>query len=334
MSKSSSSSKKFHFSIDTWLPVIIFLLVAVIFGIATGGQLYSTYNLKSIFSQTVATIIAGLGMIFVAAMGGTDITCGVIVGLVGYFGLLAATNINPFMLIPVALLIGLCSGLFLGFLNAKLKVSSFMASLAMLMGLRAVVTYSLSNNSYYMPDELDFIDGFWFKLIVLIILVVLIIYIFHYTRFGMYVRAIGENEVAVQHAGVNVTAVKIGAFVVSGVLASIAAIFTCARLGGSSSTMGTGFEMKVMMALFIAGVPVQGGYGTKVYKLLLGAPTIMILENGLVLCGASGAVTQLIRGLVLLGAVSLTAFLGKRFANVGVEAAANQKVVAEEGSKS
>ena len=330
---SKSKAKKFHFNIDTWLPVIIFALVAVIFGVATKGQIYSAYNIKSIFSQTVATIIAGLGMIFVAAMGGTDITCGVIVGLVGCFGLMAATNISPILLIPVALAIGIGSGLLLGFINAKLKVSSFMTSLAMLISYRAIVQEVLLSNSYYMPESLEFFDDLWFKVIVLVALVAIIIYVFHYTRFGMYVRAIGENEVAVRHAGVNVEKVKIGAFVISGLMAGIAAIFTCARLGGSSSTMGSGFEMKVMMTLYIAGVPVQGGYGTKIYKLLLGAPTIMLLENGLVLCGAGGSVVQLIRGLVLLGAVSLTAYLGKRFANVGVEAAANQKAVATEGSK-
>lgn len=324
-----SKSKKVSFNINTWLPVIIFVLVAVIFGIATKGNLFTPTNLMNLFNQSVPAIIAGLGMIFVAAMGSTDISCGVIVALVGCFGLMASTNVNPFLLIPVSLLIGIASGLLLGYINAKRKVSSFMASLAMMMAYRAVVNLVLSNTSYYLPDSLKFVDSMAFKVVSVIILVAIIVYVFHYTRFGIYVRDIGENEVAVKHTGINVDAVKIAAFAISGLMAAIAGIYMVARLGGTNNTIGTGFEMKVMMAMFIAGVPVQGGVGSKIYKLLLGAPTIMMLENGLVLCGTSGAVTQLVRGLVLLAAVALTAYMGKRFANVGVEAAQNQKLAAE-----
>ncbi len=328
-----SKSKKGSFNINTWLPVIIFVLVAVIFGIATKGNLFTSTNLMNLFNQSVPTIIAGLGMLFVAAMGSTDITCGVIVALVGCYGLMVSTNVSPILMIPVSLLIGLASGLLLGYINAKRKVSSFMASLAMLMAYRAVVNLVLSNTSFYLPDSLAFIDSLAFKIISVIVMIAIIVYIFHYTRFGVYVKDIGENEVAVQHTGVNVDMIKIAAFAVSGLMAAFAGIYMVARLGGTNNTIGTGFEMKVMMALFIAGVPVQGGVGSKVYKLILGAVIINMLENGLVLCGTSGAVTQLVRGLVLLAAVALTAYIGKRFANVGVEAARNQKETAEEASK-
>ncbi len=328
-----SKSKKGGFNINTWLPVIIFVLVAVIFGIATKGNLFTSTNLMNLFNQSVPTIIAGLGMLFVAAMGSTDITCGVIVALVGCYGLMVSTNVSPILMIPVSLLIGLASGLLLGYINAKRKVSSFMASLAMLMAYRAVVNLVLSNTSFYLPDSLAFIDSLAFKIISVIVMIAIIVYIFHYTRFGVYVKDIGENEVAVQHTGVNVDMIKIAAFAVSGLMAAFAGIYMVARLGGTNNTIGTGFEMKVMMALFIAGVPVQGGVGSKVYKLILGAVIINMLENGLVLCGTSGAVTQLVRGLVLLAAVALTAYIGKRFANVGVEAAHNQKETAEEASK-
>lgn len=328
-----SKSKKGSFNINTWLPVIIFVLVAVIFGIATKGNLFTSTNLMNLFNQSVPTIIAGLGMLFVAAMGSTDITCGVIVALVGCYGLMVSTNVSPILMIPVSLLIGLASGLLLGYINAKRKVSSFMASLAMLMAYRAVVNLVLSNTSFYLPDSLAFIDSLAFKIISVIVMIAIIVYIFHYTRFGVYVKDIGENEVAVQHTGVNVDMIKIAAFAVSGLMAAFAGIYMVARLGGTNNTIGTGFEMKVMMALFIAGVPVQGGVGSKVYKLILGAVIINMLENGLVLCGTSGAATQLVRGLVLLAAVALTAYIGKRFANVGVEAAHNQKETAEEASK-
>ncbi len=319
-------AKKMKFDINTWLPILIFALVAIIFGIATGGQLFGTTNLQTIFNQSVATIIAALGMLFVASMGGTDISTGVVVAIGGCFGLMAATVTGTSAwFIVVSILLGAGSGLLLGYVNVKRKVNSFMASLALMIAYRAVVNLVLSNNVYYLPDDMYILNSIGFKMVTVVILVIIIVYIFHFTPFGAYVRGMGENEVAMKHIGINVDRVKIMAFVISGIMAAIAGIFTVARLGGTSNTIGSGFEMKVMMALFVAGIPVQGGFGAKVYKLLFGAPTIIMLENGLVLAGASGGVTQLVRGLVLLGAVCLTGYIGRKFANVGVEAAHNQK---------
>ena len=325
--------KKFSFNINTWLPVIIFILMVIIFAILTKGQLLTPYNIKSVINQTVATWIAGLGLIFVAAMGSTDITPGVVVALAGCFGLMAAEH-GSVLFIIISILIGACSGLLLGFVNAKLKVNSFMACIACMMSYRALANLMLSNKSLYLPMNLMFIDNFTFKIIAVIILVCIITYIFNFTRFGNYVRGIGENEVAIRHTGVNVEAVKMAAFIIAGIMFGIAGIFTIARVGGTNNTMGIGFEMKVMMACFIGGVPVRGGEGSKIYKMLFGAPTITILESGLVQLGCSGGVTQLIRGLVLLGAVCLTSFLAKRMAYVGQTGAKNQKAVEVEAGVS
>ena len=324
--------KKLSFNISAWLPVLIFVLILAIFTTLTGGVMLSMSNLEDIFNQSVATIIAALGMLFVAAMGGTDITAGVVVALAGCFGLMAAQNTGfSFLFVIVSVLIGIASGLLLGYVNAKRKVNSFMASLALLIAYRAVVNLVLSNKSYYLPDDLYVFNNTAFKVIAVIILIAVIVYVWNFTRFGNYVRGIGENETAIKYTGVNVDMVKIAAFVVSGLMAAIAGIFTVARLGGTSNTLGSGFEMKVMMALFIGGVPVQGGEGSKVYKLIFGALTITMLEKGLVLCGLESGVTQLVRGLVLLAAVCLTSQLAKRMAYVGQEGAHNQKEAVENG---
>ena len=330
--------KKSGFNINSWLPIFMFIFFLVIFGIATvmkngfEGSIFSPENLRNLFTQSVATIIAGLGLMFVAAMGSTDITCGVIVGLSGTFGLMATNHGAPSIVFAlIAVLIGAGSGLLLGFVNAKLHVRSFMACLALMMAYRAVIVWIMSSNAFYLPDDMRILDNFWVKLVIVIQLILLITYLFHKTRFGNYVRGIGENEVAIRFTGVDVDKVKICVFVISGVMAAIAGIFTVVRQGGSSSTIGTGFEMKVMMALFIGGIPVHGGEGTKVYKLLFGSFTITLMEIALVLLNAQSAVVQLIKGFILLGAVFLTNFLARKMAYVGTAASENQKIV--EGSE-
>lgn len=304
---------KRKFKKDNIAPMLIFITLVVILGIITNGMIFTKRNMMNIFSQSVTTIISGLGMLFVASMGGTDITHGSLIAVAAAIAAIAGNAFGAAWMFPVAMAIGVASGLFLGVVNVKLHVPSFMASLSMLIAMRALSTLIISSGVIKVPSGITFIDGNIMKLVILVALILIVLYIFHYTRYGTYVRAIGENENAVRFVGINVDKIKIIAFVTSGIMAGIAAVFTIVRVGGASNTLGNGFEMKVMMALFIGGIPVEGGMGSKLYKVLLGAVLIVVLENGLVLCGATGGVTQLIRGIVLLGAVYITRILNDKF---------------------
>jgi ribose transport system permease protein len=138
------------------------------------------------------------------------------------------------------------------------------------------------------------------------VLVLLMGYLFEYTRVGYYSKVIGENETVGKFTGISVNKMKILAFIFSGVMAGIVGAFTISRIGGVDPGMGNFFELQVMLALFIGGVPVTGGMGSKIYKLLIGAPTIALLENGLVLCRVRGELSELIEGIVLILVVFIT----------------------------
>lgn len=291
------------------MPVIILVALFAVFAVITRGEILKRSNLLAIVNQSVATIIAGLGMMFVISLGGTDITAGSLVALAGTLAAMAGSSLGFGFAWLAAIGVGIASGLFLGIVNTKFKVSSFMASLAMLMALRALVNWILNSRVVMASKAIRALDGFEYKIPILIVLILIIGYVFKFTPFGYYCRAIGENENAMKFIGIPVSRIKIFAFIISGVMASIAGIFAVARVGGASNTMGASFEMRVMMAMFIASIPVSGGSGTKIYKLIIGAFTILILESGLTFCGASGAVTQGIRGLVLMAVVYLTQVL-------------------------
>lgn len=299
---------------DVLLPFLFLIAMLVIFGITTGGSIFAPSNLLLIVKQTLNVIIAALGMLFVAALGGTDITQGSLVGFAGACATVAAINHGMGASVITAIAVGALSGLFLGVVNARFKVPSFMCSLAMLISLRALGTVAMggSTSGLVIPDFMIALDSLAFKIPLILVLIVIVAYVFHFTPYGAYCRAVGENENATKFAGVSVTKVKIIAFGLSGLFTGIASIFVLARVGGCSTTLGLGFEMQVMMAMFIGGIPVSGGSGTKLYKMLVGAFTINVLENGLVLTGSSGAVTQLIRGIVLLAVVYFTDYVKRQ----------------------
>lgn len=299
---------------DTLLPFIFLLAMLIVFGITTGGSIFAGSNLLVIVKQTLNVIIAGLGMVFVAALGGTDITQGAVVVFAGACATTVALNYGMAASVMTAIGVGALSGLFLGTMNARFKVPSFMCSLAMLIALRALGTVAMggSTSGLVVPNFIIALDNLAIKIPVVIILIVVVFYVFHFTPYGAFCRAVGENENATKFAGVNVTKVKIIAFGLSGLFTGIASLFVLARVGGCSTTLGLGFEMQVMMAMFIGGIPVSGGSGTKLYKMLIGAFTINVLENGLVLTGSSGAITQLIRGIVLLAVVFFTDYVKRQ----------------------
>ena len=112
-----------------------------------------------------------------------------------------------------------------------------------------------------------------------------------------------------RYVGIPVIKTKITAFVLSGLTAAIASLFLVARLGGTSTTMGTFFEMKVMTAIYVGGVLVRGGETARTYKALIGAFVVMIIENGLKIMGyASSEVSEAVQGILLMIFLFLTIY--------------------------
>ncbi|MBR3644278.1 MAG: hypothetical protein IKN57_12315 [Parasporobacterium sp.] len=146
---------------------------------------------------------------------------------------------------------------------------------------------------------------------------------FEYTRFGAYCKCIGENELTSASSGIDTTKIKILAFVLSGTMVGIAGAFNVARLGGASTTIGSMFEMRVMMSLYIGGIPISGGTKSKMYKLILGAFILAVLENGLTISGVMGPLYEFIEGVVLITVVASTLFLNRQSRIKG------QKIAAE-----
>ncbi len=316
---------KKNISYQEFVPFIILGVMLVIFGILTHGSIFQKSNMISMFDQAFCIIIAGFGMAFATTMGATDITHGALLCLAAGIGCMAAAAVGAWATFPVAVAIGLGSGAFLGLCNAKWKANSFMMSLAMMIAFKALNSLIFANNVVSAPRALRFIDGFVFKVIIVVIVFLIMLYIYNYTPYGTYLKGLGENEIAMKHIGISIPRIKMIAFIISGVMCAIAAVFNAVRIGGINNQIGTSFEMNVMIAMFIGGIPVEGGMKSKLYKLIIGAFTVIVLTNGLTLAGAGGGLTQLIKGLVLLFAVALTQFMNTKLSAIGQQAAANQK---------
>lgn len=291
------------------IPVIGFIVVFVFFSIASGGKMFSKYNLMAILDQSMITIIVGCGALFVIAQGSTDMTVGVNLGLSGVLAThLALASGVPFLIIPLACLFGAAVGVLNGVMVAKCKIPSFMVSIAELIGIRGLINYIQTIiGAEYLSTEMRVLAESYIKIPMFIIIVVVMIYLFEFTKIGRYSRAIGENETTARFIGIPVDKMKITAFGLSGLCAGYASVLAVAQILGTNMQMGMFLEMKVVMAIFFGGVLVTGGSSAKIYKVFLGALSITIIINGLALIGKSGTqVSQSVEGVLLLVIMFIT----------------------------
>lgn len=295
--------------INKLVPIIALVVMLVFFSVFTGGKMLSLFNIESLIDQTVILIIACCGSVFVVALGSVDLSVGVVCAFTAVIGdLVYRATGSSILMVITAVVIGMAFGLLTGFLNSVCKMPSFMTTLALLIGVRGIVNYiqNIVGINYASP-AIAMLQKTYIKVPILIVIIIIAIYVFGYTKFGKRCVAIGENEVVAKYVGINVVKTKIACFMISGLTAALAGIFTIARIGGTSTTMGTNFEMKVLIAIYVGGVLVRGGATAQVYKVIIGSFIVMIIENGLKIMGyASSEINEAAQGALMLIILFLT----------------------------
>jgi D-xylose transport system permease protein len=144
--------------------------------------------------------------------------------------------------------------------------------------------------------------GIGIPVVILILVVVVLSFLAHRTRFGRYVFAYGGNPESAVLAGINTRFVLVKIFVMMGILSTIAAVITTARLNAGANSIGQLAELYAISAAVIGGTSLAGGVGS-VPGAVVGALIIQSLDNGMVLLDVSSAKRQILIGLVLIAAV-------------------------------
>lgn len=297
--------------INKLVPVISLFVMLLVFTVLTGGTMLSLYNIRMLIDQTVVLIIACCGTIFVISLGSVDLSVGVVCGFSAVIGdLVYRMTGSTVLMILTCLVVGTLVGLLSGFLISICKMPSFMCTLALLIGLRGVINYiqSIVGINYASPGLMN-LQKEYIKIPLLLVIIAVSWYIFGYTKFGKHCQAIGENEIVARYVGIPVNKLKIVCYMISGFTAALAGIFMIARLGGTSTTMGTNFEMKVLITIYVGGILVRGGATARSYKVIVGAFVVMIIENGLKIMGyASAEINEAAQGILLMVILFLTMY--------------------------
>lgn len=289
------------------VPFLGIVLMVIIFQVFSEGRLLTRGNLSSILNQTVYVAIMAFGAVFVYAHGGMDLSYGGVIGFSVLISILAADAGAPVLFVFLAN-IGAALVWFLlnGVVSVYLKVSPFITSLCIMYMCRGILNTVCASQKYSVPVYLYEYDSQGLKLAALIGVFAACYLLFEKSPIGKQCKAIGGNRLAARQAGVNVNAVRMTAYLISGITVGIAGFILMARAGSVSTSTGQGLEMNVITALVLGGVPLSGGSKVKMTGALIGGFSVILLRNGLIILGVNERVVEGIQGLVLLLLVFLT----------------------------
>ncbi len=294
------------------IPYAGFVFVVTALAIATGGNLFSTNNLANILNQSFVMIIVAVGASFVYAHGGMDFTVGASMGLAEFVivTMILANRVPLAIALFVGVLVPVASSVSVACCALYLKIPVFVGSLGLrmvLMGvLNMVTTSSESGQLNISYNDYRFIDNVAVKLFVLIAIIVAGYYLFEYTGIGKKAKIIGGNRTVARESGINVSKYVIWGYVFLGVCVGIAGIFSLFRAAGVSNTSGSGTEFNLMTCIALGGFPLKGGQRSKIINAILGAMTVCILSNGLLLCNLDANIINGIKGLLFIVIVGLS----------------------------
>jgi ribose transport system permease protein len=300
--------------------VVIALFVA---GAILKPETFPTWdNVRNILTQSSVIGVLAIGMTFVIATSGIDLSVGSMLAAAGLFGaVMVDPNGTTFTFIISVLAFALLLGAVNGVAIAYGRVVPFIATLAMFSIARGlalllndklpVSLLDLNGGSFGDPRAFSLL---WFgtgrilglPVSVYVFLLVTIVgwIVLNRTRYGRYVVAIGGNREAARIAGVPVRRIILSVYILSGLCVAIATVLLCARLGSASPVSGNLYELDAIGAVVIGGTSLAGGRAT-IVGTFLGVLTFGLIFSLMTQMNLSTEVQQVIKGAIVLGAVLL-----------------------------
>jgi ribose/xylose/arabinose/galactoside ABC-type transport system permease subunit len=269
-------------------------------------------NLLAVATQNAPTFIvaAVFGMLMMA--GYVDLSVGSLMALVGVSAGLA---MNAWGIIPgvcVGLMVGTVFGMLNGILIGLLGFSPIVVTLGGLAAARGLAQYMGQGSIYgFAPAFADFGSGVSLGIpnLVIVAMIVCLVCMIATSRFpiGRQIISIGVNPRAAFLVGIRVKPIIAVLYTLTGLAVGIAGVLQIARLNSApSGTLGSGFEVLILTAVLLGGVPFNGGRGS-LWRVLVGVWLIGVLRNGLILLNVGTEMSGIITGGVLVLAAALEA---------------------------
>jgi ribose transport system permease protein len=288
------------------------LFALIVISCLISDAFLSPFNVVNVLRQVALYGIVSIGLTFVILTAGIDLSVGSIVAVVAVS---TATLLNSGIPVPVVIVAALAIGVVFGLINGlgvtMFSIPPFIMTLGAMVMLRGLaLTLSDGRPIDVKNSTATFawigrgnLAGLPVAVWIFLVVAALAFFILRYTAFGRNIYAVGSNAEAARLSGINVSAVLLGVYTISGLLAGLTSLIFVSRLTVGEPTAGTGLELEAIAISVIGGASLFGGVGG-VVGTTVGACILAVLANMMNLVGISPFTQQIVKGAIIIIAVS------------------------------
>lgn len=298
--------------VNTILPVLVLIVVAIIFN----PDFVTPLNLAAIGRRMSMWGLVAIGEALIIMTGNFDISIGAMVALDCTFFAVAATtwHIPLVIAILLSILLSVLFSAISGLVVVKLKINSFLTTIAMLFicrGLARTLTYSrpvpiapAQGSALFLHfGQAEPLKMSW-NFFLFIALIIIFQVILKKTAYGRKIYATGDNANVARLSGINTDTIKISMFIISGVMVGLASVFLTAKEAMGNPVWGMGWELQAIAAVAIGGISLIGGAGSMI-GLLIGVIMMQVIGNILILLQINLNMQSVVLGVIMILATIL-----------------------------
>lgn len=284
------------------LPILFLVLLIGLFTVLTKGRFADPKNVTSVFKQVLIIGTVATGASFIFASGNVNLAMGATTVLTATLACIAynATGSTAVMILT-AIGVGVALMAAAALLSTLLNVQVMYVTIVMMTMLKAIQESLLKGGMLSVDYSLvERMDHAQFSTILFVLYFVIAIILFHYTEIGRALKMIGTNRTCADQTGIREKAHLLNAFIIAGAGCGVGALMIVQRAGAVGPNTLSGMNTDVMLALVLGGMSIFGGSKSFAYAGVIGALTVVVLNQGLLMIGVDSTVIQAIRGIIFL----------------------------------
>ena len=297
---------------SVFLPLLFIVVITTIFR----PDFLSARNFSSMFTEIPFVAITALGVSFVLMTGAVDISTGRCAGLGGIMMSMLIVEHNWGVLPAILVAFACCAmvGVVNGILVVKLGMNDFIATMGTMYvvhGLRHIVIHNpeLSMNNLTDPGTVAFVNFFKRRILgmypsfwIMIILFAIVFVVIKRTLWGRRLLACGDNREVAKLAGINVTRMRMLAYIICSVFCCIGGLLQTLDMKLGRPETGDGWEFRAIAGCVVGGVSLSGGKGSPL-GVLIGVTLVFVAESAIIFLGLPDTLRVSVKGAVMAAAV-------------------------------
>lgn len=287
------------------------VLFAAFLIIGTVQDINISYGMKNIINQSVVVAVVATGAIFIYTLGSFDISLGASVAVSALLGGMVYNKTeNIWIMALVCIGVAVFVGLFNSLLASVFNLPVFVTTIAMLSVLNALVLVLIKINGtgseIAVPSAaVKPMNNTPFKIAVLLLFVLLCVVIFSFTKIGRMQKFQGGNPVCAKLSGVSEKKMAVIAFALSGIGVGLGAFLSIIYAPTLTKNTASSVGMDVIIAIVFGGMPVSGGARSKIYAAVIGAFSMTLLSQIMVMFNLNSGIGQMVKAAIFILVVFL-----------------------------